>query len=124
MIYVYAKYQKPTPYIKRDIANVKVFTTPAGRTAGRNRHYIDSHCIACESMMVDTAASVNVIDICTYTKISEPALQKADVELYPYGRMLHYQPASSQNQHITYNKRGLPTSATQKQPGVSSDPSI
>ena len=53
MIYVYAKYQKPTPYIKRDIANVKVFTTPAGRTdgrpAGRNRHYIDSHCIACES---------------------------------------------------------------------------
>ena len=25
MIYVYAKYQKPTPYIKRDIANVKVF---------------------------------------------------------------------------------------------------
>ena len=60
MIYVYAKYQKPTPYIKRDIANVKVFTTPAGRrpagrtdgrTAGRNRHYIDSHCIACESNM-------------------------------------------------------------------------
>ena len=55
MIYVYAKYQKPTPYIKRDIANVKVFTTPAGRTdgrpAGRNRHYIDSHCIACESKM-------------------------------------------------------------------------
>ena len=54
MIYVYAKYQKPTPYIKRDIANVKVFTTPAGRmdgrTAGRNRHYIDSHCIACESI--------------------------------------------------------------------------
>ena len=49
MIYVYAKYQKPTPYIKRDIANVKVFTTPAGRPAGRNRHYIDSHCIACES---------------------------------------------------------------------------
>ena len=35
MIYVYAKYQKPTPYIKRDIVNVKVFTTPAGRPAGR-----------------------------------------------------------------------------------------
>ena len=31
VIYVYAKYQKPTPYIKRDIANVKVFTTLAGR---------------------------------------------------------------------------------------------
>ena len=31
MIYVYAKYQKPTPYIKQDIAKVKVFTTPAGR---------------------------------------------------------------------------------------------
>ena len=31
MIYVYAKYQKPTPYIKRDIAKVKVFTTPPGR---------------------------------------------------------------------------------------------
>ena len=30
MIYVYAKYQNPTPYIKRDIANVKVFTMPAG----------------------------------------------------------------------------------------------
>ena len=56
MIYVYAKYQKPTPYIKRDIANVKVFTTPAGRpdgrTDGRNRHYIDSHCIACESIIL------------------------------------------------------------------------
>ena len=52
MIYVYAKYQKPTPYIKRDIANVKVFYH-AGRTAGRNRHYIDSHCIACESNMLD-----------------------------------------------------------------------
>ena len=45
MIYVYAKYQKPTPFIKRDIANVKFFTTPAGR----NRHYIALHCIACES---------------------------------------------------------------------------
>ena len=55
MIYVYAKYQKPTPYIKRDIANVKVFTTPAGRTAGRNRHYIDSHCIACESTKQGTS---------------------------------------------------------------------
>ena len=33
MIYVYAKYQKPTPYIKRDIANVKVWTD--GRTDGR-----------------------------------------------------------------------------------------
>ena len=31
MIYVYAKYQKPTPYIKQDIANGNVFTTPAGR---------------------------------------------------------------------------------------------
>ena len=51
MIYVYAKYQKPTPYIKRDIANVKVFYH-AGRPAGRNRHYIDSHCIACESIKV------------------------------------------------------------------------
>ena len=50
MIYVYAKYQKSTPYIKRDIANVKVFTTPAGR----NRHYIDSHCIACESNISGT----------------------------------------------------------------------
>ena len=30
MIYVYAKYQKPTHYIKRDIANVKVFTMLAG----------------------------------------------------------------------------------------------
>ena len=50
MIYVYAKYQKPTPYIKRDIANVKVFYH-AGRPDGRNRHYIDSHCIACESTM-------------------------------------------------------------------------
>ena len=49
MIYVYAKYQKPTPYIKRDIANVKVFYH-AGRPDGRNRHYIDSHCIACESI--------------------------------------------------------------------------
>ena len=29
MIYVYAKYQKPTPYIKLDIA--KFFTMPAGR---------------------------------------------------------------------------------------------
>ena len=25
VIYVFAKYQKPTPYIKRDTANVKVF---------------------------------------------------------------------------------------------------
>ena len=33
MIYVYAKYQKPTPYIKRDIDNVKVFYH-AGRPAG------------------------------------------------------------------------------------------
>ena len=59
MIYVYAKYQKLTPYIKRDIANLKVFLPrrpagrpdgrPDGRPAGRNRHYIDSHCIACES---------------------------------------------------------------------------
>ena len=56
MIYVYAKYQKPTPYIKRDIANVKVFTTPAGRTDGRNRHYIDSHCIACESIIIQSRA--------------------------------------------------------------------
>ena len=47
MIYVYAKYQKPTPYIKRDIANVKVFLPR--QPDGRNRHYIDSHCIACES---------------------------------------------------------------------------
>ena len=54
MIYVYAKYQKPTPHIKRDIANVKVFYhagQPDGWTAGRNHHYIDSHCIACESKM-------------------------------------------------------------------------
>ena len=50
MIYVYAKYQKPSPYIKRDIANVIVFYH-AGRPAGRNRHYTDSHCIASESMM-------------------------------------------------------------------------
>ena len=39
MIYVYAKYQKPTPYIKRDITNVKVFYH-AGRPA-------------CESMIVN-----------------------------------------------------------------------
>ena len=54
MIYVYAKYQRPTPYIKRDIANVKVFYHAGrtdGRPDGRNRHYIDSHCIACESIM-------------------------------------------------------------------------
>ena len=57
MIYVYAKYQKPTPYIKRDIDNVKVFTTPAGRTAGRNRHYIDSHCIACESKSMKSGST-------------------------------------------------------------------
>ena len=70
MIYVYAKYQKPTPYIKRDIANVKVFTTPAGRpagrtdgrTAGRNRHYIDSHCIACESTI--TILKLIAFDTC------------------------------------------------------------
>ena len=31
VIYVYAKYQKPTPYIKRDIANVKFFNMPAGQ---------------------------------------------------------------------------------------------
>ena len=50
MIYVYAKYQKPTPYIKRDIANVKVFLPrrPAGRT--ESPLHIDSHCIACESI--------------------------------------------------------------------------
>ena len=38
MIYVYAKYQKPTPHIKRDIANVKVFTTPAGRFSNVANH--------------------------------------------------------------------------------------
>ena len=38
MIYVYANYQKPTPYIKRDIANVKVFTTPAGRQIAITLH--------------------------------------------------------------------------------------
>ena len=64
MIYVYAKYQKPTPYIKRDIANVKVFYH-AGQPAGRHRHYIDSHCIACESN-IGKSVFVAVQDSCTY----------------------------------------------------------
>ena len=54
MIYVYAKYQKPTPYIKRDIANVKVFYH-----AGWNRHYIDSHCIACVSQKINSILVCN-----------------------------------------------------------------
>ena len=44
MIYVYAKYQKPTPYIKRDIANVKVFTSPAGPTESP-LHRLTLHCM-------------------------------------------------------------------------------
>ena len=64
MIYVYDKYQKPTPYIKRDIANVKVFTMPAGR----NRHYIDSHCIACESTSQPKQLDTCPIGVFSYSK--------------------------------------------------------
>ena len=43
----YGKYGPPSPSSKREMSTLKFLTTPAGR----NRHYIDSHCIACESII-------------------------------------------------------------------------
>ena len=43
----YGKYGPPSPSGKREMSTLKFVTTPAGR----NRHYIDSHCIACESII-------------------------------------------------------------------------
>ena len=39
------------------------------------------------SMMVDTGASVNIIDTSTYEHIGKPTLSKKDIKLYAYGQM-------------------------------------
>lgn len=38
------------------------------------------------TMMVDTAASVNIIDQVTYTAIGQPSLSQSDIRLFTYGR--------------------------------------